>query len=214
MQPHRAASWVYDVINVWLDALDMEVSLLSRGNISWRFYNQELEYIQPAGSYLTRSGRHILRDLVAVKPSVTSWITKHDELRQLVESAATDVYREGLADLSLAHVVEEARKIFLDKSPGAVLAGAFPAERLLDLVIEHLINEIKELPAHETDAEFWAAHRGRFAFFNVPSLGTLRQAKSELLKHDQTAIRGLETMSFEICTEHGIPAAPSASVGY
>lgn len=92
--------------------------------------------------------------------------------------------------------------------------GAFAAEQHIDLVIEHLINEIKELPAHQTDAEFWSVHRNRFVFFNVPSLGALRQARSELLKHDQTTIDWLEKLSLEICSEHGIPAAPSASVGY
>lgn len=112
MQPRRAASWVYDVINVWLDALDMEVSLLSRGNVSWRFYNQELEYIRPASNYLTRDGRHILRDLLAVKPAVTSWLTEHDELRHRVEVTATAVYREGLADPTLRLDVAEARKTF------------------------------------------------------------------------------------------------------
>jgi hypothetical protein len=214
MQPHRAASWVYDVINVWLDALGMEVSLLSRGNLSWRFYNQELEFIRPAVSYLSRNGRHILRDLIAVKPAVASWIAEHDELRQQVESAATAVYHEGLMVPALRAAVAEARNSFLESSPGAILTGAYPAEKHLDLVIEHLINDIKELPAHQTDAEFWSTHRNRFAFFNVPSLGALRQVRNEFLKQDQAALHQLERVSFEICTEHGIPAAPSASVGY
>ncbi len=214
MQPHRAASWVYDVINVLLDALDMEVSLLSRGNVSWRFYNQELEHLRPAGVYLSRDGRHILRDLIASKPVVGSLIAEHDQLRERVESTASAVYREGLADPSLRVAVDQARKTFLEKMPDATPTGAFAAERHVDLVIEHLINEIKELPSHSTDADFWAAHRNRFAFFNVPSLGALRQIREEFLKHDQVAIERFEKLSFEICTEHGIPAAPSASVGY
>jgi hypothetical protein len=214
MQPRRAASWLYDVINVLIDALDMEVSLLSRGNVSWRFYNQELEHIRPTISYLSRDSRHILRDLIAAKPAVDSLVTKHDELREHIEVTATVVYREGLDDPTLRRAVEEARKTFLEKFPNAVPTGAFAAEQHVDLVIEHLVNEIKELPLHHTDAEFWAAHRNAFAVFDVPSFAVLRQLRGEFLKFDQTSIKWLEDLSLQICTEHDIPAAPSVAVGY
>ena len=214
MQPRRAASWVYDVINVLIEAFDMEVSLLSRGNLSWRFYNLELEHIRPAISYLSRDGRHILRDLLTANPSVEPMIATHDDLRQRVESTATTIHAEALNDPALRLAVEKARKTFLERFPGAVPTGAFPAEKHLDLVIERLINEIKELPPHYTDAEFWAAHRKDFAFFNTPSLPVLRQIRSEFLKFDQTSIKWLEELSFQICTEHDIPAAPSVSVHY
>lgn len=214
MFPRRAASWVYDVINVLIDALDVEVSLLSRGNLSWRFYSQELEHIQPSVSYLNRNGRHILRDLVAAKPSIERLVAEHDQLRQRVESTATAVYEEALRDPALHAAVDRARKAFFDKFPDAVPTGAFASNRHVDLVIERLINRIEELPPHHADAEFWSLHCGDFAFFQPASQPVLDRLRGELLAFDRSSIKDLEALSLQICTEHDIPAAPSASIHY
>jgi len=214
MFPRRAASWVYDVINVLIDALDVEVSLLSRGNLSWRFYDQELEHIRPAVDYLNRNGRHILRDLIAAKPAIEALIAKHDELRQRVESTATVVHGEAIRDPALHAAVARARKAFLDQFPDAVPTGAFASDKHVDLVIERLINRIEDPPPHHTDAEFWSLHRRDFAFFRPSSLPLLDRLRGEFLAFDRASIKDLEALSLQICAEHDIPAAPSESVHY
>jgi len=214
MSSRRVASWVYDVLNVFMEALEMEVGLLSRGNATWRFYNQDLEHIRPLAAHLDRDGRHIFRDLLTAHPELVEKISTHDALRAQLVKAATDAYRDALANDAIHKAVDDARRRFLEKVPGAIPTGSFAAEKHVDLVIERLINEIEELPSHNTDAEFWRAHGKEFSAFSIPSMPAVKQARAELLASDQAVLKWLEDFSYDLCRQYDIPAAPSSSVGY
>jgi len=214
MSSRRVASWIYDVLNVFIEALEIEAGLLSRGNATWRFYNQDLEHIRPLAAHLDRDGRHIFRDLITAHPELVEKISTHDALRTQLVRAATDAYRDALASDAIHEAVEDARRRFLANVPGAIPTGAFAAEKHVDLVIEHLINEIEELPSHYTDAEFWRAHGKELRSFSVPSMLAVKRARAELLSYDQATLKWLEDFSYELCQQYDIPAAPSGSVGY
>jgi hypothetical protein len=209
----RVASWIYDVINVLLDAFEAESGLLARGNTTWRFFNQRLEHISPATSYLTHNGRHILRDLVREHPEVAAKIRQHDQLRDQLERAATDAYRSILAKPGFRERVEDARARFLAKHANAVPTGAFAPEKHADLIAEHLVNHIKELSPQYTDSEFWKEHGREFVAFS-PADTEFERALAGLLAFDRETQQWLETMSFELCREFDVPAAPSGSVGF
>jgi hypothetical protein len=214
MSSSRAASWIYDVINVFIDALEMEATLLRRGDVSWRFYNQQLELIRPLGAYLTRDAQHILRDFIFARPAVVELLTPHDELRSRLEAAATVAAREILARTDLRTRVDDARRRYLLKHPKDVPTGAFPAEKHPELVVERLVNDMKELPPHHTDAAFWKAHASEFAgLVNIPVWQELQKARQALLSYDLDLISRLAEYSFKLCQEFDIPAAPSAISG-
>lgn len=215
MLPLRAASWVYDVINVFIDALELEAALLRRGDTSWRFYNGQLEHIRPLNAYLTRHGQHILRDLQLARPEITEKLMPHEDLRSRLEAAATAAAREILAGTDLRTRVDEARKRYLAKYPKDVPTGAFSAEKHADLVAEHLVNEVKELPANYTDAVFWKEHGPEFGdvVMSTPACRELRERRQSLLSYDEELMRWLIGYSFSLCEQFNIPAAPSAIGG-
>ena len=215
MSSLRAASWVYDVINVLIDALEMEATLLRRGDSSWRFYNEQLEHIRPLNAYLTRNAQHILRDFLLARPEVGTTLMPHDELRASLEAAATVAARAILSETDLRARVEDARQRYLLKHPNDVPTGAFAAEKHPDLVAEHLVNEVHELPANYTDAVFWREHGGELSSVtNTPAFQELRRARQALLSYDQGLIQRLHAYSYSLCEQFGIPAAPSAVTGY
>lgn len=214
MLPLRAASWVYDVINVFIDALEAEATLLRRGDTSWRFYNQQLEHIRPLSAYLTRHSQHIFRDLQLARPEVTEMLMPHDDFRSSLEAAATAAARELLAYTDLRSRVEDARKRYLAKYPTDVPTGAFSAEKHADLVAEHLINEVRELPANYTDAVFWREHGPEFlSVMSTPACRELRERRQSLLSYDEELTRWLISYSFSLCEQFNIPAAPSVVGG-
>jgi hypothetical protein len=211
----RAASWVYDVINVLIDALGVEATLLRRGDSSWRFYNEQLEHIRPLNAYLTRNAQHILRDFLLARPEVGTALMQHDDLRASLEAAATAAARASLAETDLRAKVEDARKRYLLRHPKDVPTGAFTAEKLADLVAEHLVNEVEALPANYTDAVFWKEHGLELSgVVSTPALQALRRARQALLSYDQGAIEWLKEYSYSLCQQFDIPAAPSAVTGY
>lgn len=215
MSSSRAASWVYDVINVLIDALELEVTLLGRGDTSWRFYNEQLERIRPLNAYLTRNAQHILRDLLRARPEVGAALMPHDELRASLETAATAAAREILATTDLRVRVEAARERYSLKYPKDVPTGAYAAEKHADLVAEHLINEVHELPFNYTDAIFWKEHGLEFSsVMHTPACQELRRARQALLSYSQKTIEWLQEYSSSLCQQFDIPAAPSAVTGY
>ncbi len=215
MPSARAASWVYDVINVFIDALEMEVALLRRGNTSWRFYNQQLEHIRPLSAYLTRDAQHILRDFLNARPAAVERLQRHDDLRSRLEAAATAAAKQVLAESDLRARVEDARKRYLLKYPNDVPTGAYPAERHAELVAEHLINDVKDLPVQYTDAVFWKEHGADFfSVMSTPACHELQKLRQALLSYDEDLVRWLADYSFSLCQEFDIPAAPSAVTGH
>jgi len=210
----RAASWVYDVINVFIDALEMEATLLRRGDTSWRFYNQQLEHIRPLNAYLTRNAQHILRDFLAARPEVAQWLGLHDDLRSRLEMAASAAAHEILAETDLRTRVEDARKRYLLKYPKDNPTGAYAAEKHVELVAEHLVNEVKELAANYTDAVFWKEHGPEFSsVMNTPACQELRNLRQALLSYDLEMIQWFAEYRFSLCQEFDIPAAPSIVTG-
>jgi hypothetical protein len=214
MRSARAASWVYDVINAFIDALEMELMLLRRGNTSWRFYNRQLEYIRPLSAYLTRQAQHILRDLLNARPAVTERLQRHDDLRSHLEAMATAAAQEILTETDLRTRVEDARKRYLLNYPNDVPTGAYPSERHAELVAERLINDVKDLPAHYSDEVFWKEHGTEFfSVMSTPACQELMKSRQALLSYDEGLVKWLADYSFSLCQEFDIPAAPSAVTG-
>lgn len=213
----RAASWIHDVINVFIDSLEMEIGLLQRGDTSWRFYNEQLERIRPMRAYLPRNAQHILRDLELARPDIDIGfaLVSHDLLRASLEAAATAAAREILTKTDLRARVEAARERHLLKYPKDIPTGAFAADRHADLVAEHLVNDVTELPANHADAVFWKEHGSEFTgATSTPAFQELRRARQELLSYDQETVPWLKARGDLLRQQFDIPAAPAAVTGY
>lgn len=214
MTPRRAASWLYDVVNVLWDAFEAENHFLERGNSTWRFYNEQLEFILGVGAYLGRNQQHILRDFLMNHPAFEGPLSSRDVARNELARAASVVYREAKSDPRIHDAVARAREAFLAQHPSETPTGAFRPEQHVDLVIERLINEIDQLPSHYTDAAFWAAHRHDFAWFNPPSRPALVSARERMRATNMKLIEMFNATSVAICERYDIPAAPSGTVTF
>ncbi len=206
----RVEGWVYAVINPLLEAIPIEISFLERGNITWRFYNQQMEYLRPIAGYLTPDGRHILRDFSMANREAKTPLEKHDEFLHVAMKAAQRAHSElvnrkdFLAKVSAAlteFVEADAKKTY----PG----GAFPETKFPGLVAEHVVNEVQEIPSHYTDSRFWKRYSGEFLTFahGLP-FEELQRARASLLEHDRSLLEWLEKKSYELCMRHDLPAAP------
>ena len=209
----RVASWIHDVINVFIDALTAEKALLDRGNTSWRFYDQRLEHVRPAASYLSHNGQHILRDLIFEQPEVATWLRRHDETRNRLEAAATEAYAIIVGHPGFRTRVEDARKAYLVDHPHARPTGAYAPERHPDLVAEYVINRVSQLPQHYTDSEFWSLH-GADLRSAAPPVPNLDRVRSEMAESDGDAVSWFARLSLDLCKKFDVPAAPSGSFDY
>src|SRR5436309_1257387 len=86
---HRAMAWVHLVINSLLEALPIEVSLLEKGNTTWRHNSHQLEHIRHIENYLSLNGRHALRDFLHANPKGKELFQRHDRLLNEIAEAAT-----------------------------------------------------------------------------------------------------------------------------
>ena len=207
----RVASWVYAVVNVYIDAFTAEAVFLQRGNATWRFYNRQLEHIRPSTAYLSHNGLHILRDMAREQSEVEARLHQHDALRMELQDVASRTFDVLVGNVILKSTVEDAMKHYRLREPNAKPTGAFPAEKMIDLVAEHLINSIQDLPTHHTDSDFWRLYRDQFAAVSV-DMKELANSKTTFLHFVQATRSWLEDLSLELCRKYDIPAAPSGSI--
>jgi len=202
------------VLNVFMESVrDGSGAALAR-NATWRFYNQELEHIRPLAATSTETAAIFSATFSPLTPRLAEKISAHDALRAQLVKAATDAYRDALASDAIHKAVDDARRRFLEKVPGAIPTGSFAAEKHVDLVIERLINEIDELPSHNTDAEFWRAHARSSALSAFHPCRWSSGHGPSFSHPTRQYLNGLEDFSYDLCQQYDIPAAPSSSVGY
>ncbi len=48
----RVGAWMVSVVNPAIDSLRREAELLAKGNISWRYFSKQCEYIRPIRQYI------------------------------------------------------------------------------------------------------------------------------------------------------------------
>lgn len=211
-QSPRAASWVYDVINAFIEALEAETSFLRVGDATWRFYNSQLELLRPLKAYLSREAQHIHRDLLNARPEVGKRLAPHDAMRAQLEAAASSAAQDVLTGSDLRAKVDDARQRYAASHPADIPTGAFPQEKLADLVAEHLVNNAVDLSPRHTDAVFWREHRHEFlGYAKRPSFDLLAAHREALLAFNESVIEWLANYSFALCDEFDIPAAFSGA---
>jgi hypothetical protein len=205
----RAKGWLYSVINPLIDGLAGEAELVAGGHLTWRFYSQELERIGPLRFYLAHDAHHALRDYQAVQPEAGR-LFEHDERLEETRLAAIAAHAALLGDPEFLAAVETARHEHELAAPGDKPTGAFPPERLADLVAERVINATRTVPPGYTDRDFFNAHGPKLAEHAVKleELARLTRAKEILLSVDRQLIDWLQNESLRICGEYGISAVP------
>lgn len=197
----RAASWVWDVINVLNEALELEMLHLSDGNLTWRFHSRQPEFIQPIPKYLAPSVRPILKDFLRNNGDAKHALDEHDRRLGVAVQDAGAAFDALMAnERFIAHAQQR-----LSEFGRAVWGGE---KSLAECVVNHL----ESLPANWDAAELWEQHHAEFlAFGRTPEFATLDASKARLREHDQMVFELLEEKASALIAEHDLPAAPSPS---
>lgn len=205
----RVAAWVHEVINPLLEALPVEISFFESGNTTWRYYSGRPEYLRPIEGYLTPQARFILDDFRRADADARKRFAKHDELFEHLVAGATDAHatlmtREAFVSRARQKLADYPRAPSSDYPGGAVPEADFPK-----LVAERIVNDIKALFSHYSDAKFWERYGSDFLEFSSgPEFERLRAARHALLKHDRMLCEWLGKKGFRLCEEYDVPAAP------
>jgi hypothetical protein len=212
----RVQSWIYEVLNPLFESLEIELGFLTRRNTTWSFYSRELEYLRPASRYLSLEGRHILRDYAMENPEILERIRAHDDLLARLTKAASHAFDE-LTTEAFRGLVDDAVIQFLDgassdhditadpRYPG----GAYRRAQVPDLVAEHVINSVDDLPSRYADRVFWQQHRDRFRALGTGRAFEQLQAVLDKLVELDTEFRDwIVEVSLELCRTYDVPAAP------
>jgi uncharacterized protein YjiS (DUF1127 family) len=216
----RVEAWVYAVLNPIIESLQRESFLLSKGNLSWRFYSRRCEYIHPVRDYVRVDQRPNYEDFVS-DPLNTGFLEKfdaHDHALAEVELNSSR-FASGLIQANLfVEKMQESLKEYESIARGNPLYSYDESmqERLPRAVAELLVNRIDVLPEHYGTAKFWEKYRDKFDLSGqefepyrqrepfqalVRARDALQQLTDKLL-HDLYAHRQL------LCRTYDIPAAP------
>ncbi len=222
----RVESWIYEAINVVDEALPGEISLLERGNVTWRYVTRDLQFIRPIPEYLTPSGRIILRDLQRVERDARQPFDRHDTLVGELTDAAAKAY-DSLLEGKEGDVFRERVRTCLDefraslpkaellprpidpKRDYRILYPVGPEEEFPQLVAQHIVNAIDKLPSHYTDATFWDRFGQEFLKLRSgPAFERLHKLAASLLKHDRDLLAWLDKKRGALVDRYDVPAAP------
>jgi len=208
----RVKGWIYEVLNPVLEAVEQELAFLANGNVTFQMHDKRLQAIRSIHDYLLSDGRHILRDFVRAERGARARLDEHDGHVADLASAAVSAFDAILRAPGFSDAVDRAFREHLTRCPNDQPTGAFPAERLPELVAENLVNNARVLPWSRTDGPFWEAFRERFsAFARTPEHAELARSRKQIIGADLALKKWLEDTSYRLCKAYDVPAAPLSS---
>ncbi|HVV84519.1 MAG TPA: hypothetical protein VHE35_15730 [Kofleriaceae bacterium] len=210
----RVQSWIYEAINVLLEALGRELVFLSRANLSWRFYNRQTEYLHSLESYVSPSSRPIFHDFLRANAGSQSALEGHDDLLKQATRHACAAHDALVANNVFIRSAQDRLRDYMQTPNARPPGGAFPPEQFPNLVAERVVNHIEEVPSHYTDSEFWRMYSREFLPFGQgPTFMELALAVEALHTRDVQITSWLDDKRLELCERYDLPAAPFPGMG-
>ncbi|MFI5097021.1 MAG: hypothetical protein ACHQT6_03515 [Candidatus Acidiferrales bacterium] len=204
---------IYVVINPITDSLERELSLLEKGNLTWRSNTNRCEYIRTIQEYVDSRQWPNYEDFLYENENAIflKTFSVHDDDLKKVNSEAENLYKWLLSWDEFSRGVS----VSLDRyeqqraaQPG--WPSFYPVRKELDqMVAENLINNIKSMPTHYTYSFFWnfiasehlqVRHHSQFS--------SLFEAQAELREISSALKGGLEDHRLNLSRKYDVPAAP------
>lgn len=208
----RIAAWIHTVVNPILEGLETELAFLKAENWTWRYYSQDLEFMHEIKRYVEPSSWPNYEQLIRTYPPVRDWFREHDRLLLHLRNACVHAHQSVTSLPKFAAEVESRLMEYQQSQkkepyPG----GATPKERFKDVVAQHIINNIKDIPEFYTTSLFWALFRDTFAyhFGDEEPFGNLLVDGMRLEKEDRALKNNLDDLRFEWGEEYDIPFTPA-----
>jgi len=162
--PAIVRAWFDTVLNPLIRALDTELTLLTEGNLTWRFQPQGLVSLVPVRSHLMVDAYSNLDQFLSLNPDFKMLVQVHDRGC----AALFDACRHLEARL----IESEAMRSMFDRLSGsdklppgtdmAAIFGACQPPDYLKVLAEYIINGVQRLPSYYSTADFWNRHSNEF----------------------------------------------------
>ncbi len=217
----RVQAWVYAVMNPLIESLRREISLLEKGNLSWRFYSKKCEYIRLIREYVESSQWPNYEDFIADSQNqgFRASLEEHDRLLSRVESGAVEFFQRLMSSsLFQKEVAESLQAYEASLRADPLYTDLKPMkEDLPRYVAEYVINRTDLLPDHYLMHKFWANYRRDFEslwkeeferYHERQSFVALKQAAEALCNVSEQLLDRLEAHRQLLCTKYDIPFAP------
>ncbi len=209
----RVQAWVYAIMNPVIENLRREISLLDRGNLTWRFYSKKCEYIQPICEYIEVEQRPNYEDFTADQLNLgfKERFEEHDGMLAAVETSATQFAERLMQSNRFQKQVKDS----LERYDSDALANrqypdltSMPGS-LPRAIAENLVNRVDVLPHHYVTHEFWENFKNEFEpYLDEPSFQAVQQAAETLKGVSSKLMLALENHRQSLCRAYDIPAAP------
>ena len=202
----RVQSWIRTVLNPLIEAVEYELPLLSRGSLTWRFFNRRPEHLTHMVAYISDS-RRALEDLVRARPDVKPPLDEHDRLLEIAVEHAGRAHDGIVAKPEFLTLVKNRLADYeASHNPVDRPNGAFGVDKLPSLVAERMVNnDGPTVGFRYTDAEFWNTNHDAFmAMATGPSLAELRAAVEGCRQHDVILLTQLKDWHFELVEEFDV----------
>jgi hypothetical protein len=210
---NRVQAWVWMVLNPGIEALRQELTLLDKGNLSWRFYSKRCEYIRPFRENIERSQWPNFEDFLTdpINEGFNQGIDDHNKAVRQLEFAASRFFEELIQSApfskEVARTLEEYRSR-ARQSPEYPDIDSIERD-LPKFVAEYLINGVTVLPYHYTPHKFWEEFRKAFEpYRKSESFQSLIRTSAELKHSAGKLLNALEKHRRLLCSTYDISAAP------
>ena len=208
----RVAAWIYAVVNPILEALQRELDLLSRGNLTWRSNIGRCAVILPVQEYVDSSQWPNYFDFLADNPDFQSSFQSHDTALERLNTIAQEVYDWLLKSDEFSVTVRGLVDIYEEKrasDPQAPPSLIHMQTDLPKVVAENLINNVQALPDHYVISKFWDnAAKSLLQFRSLPEFQPLHSAKEGLGNTSLQLKATLEDHRLALSRKFDVPAAP------
>ncbi len=216
----RVEAWVYTVLNPIIEGVRRELLLLGRGDLTWRACSHRCEYMRPIQQYLDESQLPNLEDFLCdpLNPQFKAEFKRHDLALSAVEGKAARFFTGLMNSELFRKEVGDFFREYAEKSSASAGRGIadMTNEELAKYVVEYLINNTGDLPAHYLTHGFWKEYRPRFPhlaeefdpYKERQSFQDLQLAVVELKAISGSLSDRLEEHRRDLCARFDIPAAP------
>ena len=205
-------------MNPVIESLRREISLLRKGNLTWRAHFRSCEYIRPIHQYIEHSQYPNYEDFLSDNQNLSTDFEEHDRECGEVESHANYFFERLLQSTAFVKRVQEAWEEYQSASRlnNVMYPNLNDLGRLSRDVAELLVNRTEALPDHYVYHRFWEDHRKKFEpvedRFEFPEdkliPQTLQKAASGLRETSERLEAALKAHRRLLCTEYDIPPAP------
>jgi hypothetical protein len=163
VSPNIIRAWFDTVLNPLIYGLRGEASVLSRGDLTWRFESRGPVSLVPVRSLLMNAAQDNLEQFLSLHPECAGPIQEHDTALQLLVESCRElesrlIHSEEMQTLFQRLTTPEA----LGGRDVAVIFGATLPVNWLKVLAEYIINNVERLPHYYTTAAFWNEHSGEF----------------------------------------------------